>query len=156
MKNSGFNAANVLLVDDCEDDIELVTLAIARAKLIIDLNVARDGEEAMDYLLKQKGYSEARTPDLVLLDINMPRMNGFEVLEQIKSNADLKKIPVVMLTTSREETDIIKSYNQHANCYLQKPLNFHSFVKMIEQFDHFWFSFVTLPRDITPQQFQVF
>lgn len=140
--------AKILLVEDSEDDVDLVKLAIDKAKLIVDLSVVNDGEEALDYLYKKNRYVDATVPDLILLDINMPGMNGLEVLHRVKSDSFLKKIPVIMLTSSSEETDIIRSYDEHANCYLEKPLDFKSFATMIKMFDEFWFSFVTLPTKV--------
>ena len=105
-----------------------------------------DGKEALDYLHKEEGNENAETPDLILLDLNLPKVDGREVLENIKSDESLKVIPVVILTTSNDEEDIFKSYGLHANCYITKPVDFNQFIDVVEKIEDFWLSIVKLPR----------
>jgi len=135
----------ILLVEDSPADILIAREALSEAKLINTIHVAEDGVEAMDFLHKHGKFASAPTPDLILLDLNLPRKNGREVLTEIKADEKLKQIPVVVLTTSSAEEDILKSYNLHANCYVVKPVEFESFVKAVQSVQHFWFSVVTLP-----------
>lgn len=135
----------ILLVEDSPADILIAREALSEAKLINTIHVAEDGVEAMDFLHKHGKFASAPTPDLILLDLNLPRKNGREVLTEIKADEKLKQIPVVVLTTSSAEEDILKSYNLHANCYVVKPVEFESFVKAVQSIQHFWFSVVTLP-----------
>jgi CheY-like chemotaxis protein len=128
----------ILLVEDNEDDILLEQEALADAKLVNLMSVVRDGEEALAYLRRQGKYQNARLPGLILLDINMPKKNGFEVLNEIKTDADLKHIPVVMLTTSDNEADIVKSYARGACSFITKPMDFDKFRDVIRQFALYW------------------
>jgi CheY-like chemotaxis protein len=128
----------ILLVEDNEDDILLEQEALADAKLVNLMSVVRDGEEALAYLRRQGKYQNARLPGLILLDINMPKKNGFEVLNEIKMDADLKHIPVVMLTTSDSEADIVKSYARGACSFITKPMDFDKFRDVIRQFALYW------------------
>ncbi len=128
----------ILLVEDNEDDILLEREALADAKLVNLMSVVRDGEEALAYLRRQGEYQNARVPGLILLDINMPKKNGFEVLNEIKADPALMHIPVVMLTTSDSETDIIKSYAQGACSFITKPMDFDKFRDVIRQFALYW------------------
>ena len=136
---------DILLVEDSPADVLIAREALAEAKLINHIHVAEDGVEALDFLYKRGKFASAPRPDLILLDLNLPRKNGREVLAEIKADEDLKSIPVVMLTTSSAEEDILKSYNLHANCYVVKPVEFDSFVKAVQSIQHFWFSIVSLP-----------
>lgn len=136
----------VLLVEDCEADADLVKEALDGGKLIAHLHVARDGEEAMAFLKRQGPYINAPRPDLILLDLNLPKKDGREVLCEIKKDSDLSLIPVVVLTSSAADEDILKSYQLHANCYITKPVDFESFVKIVSQLKEFWFSLVLLPK----------
>ena len=135
----------ILLVEDSPSDVLIAREALTEAKLINTIHVAEDGVEALQFLRKEGKFAAAPRPDLILLDLNLPRKNGREVLAEIKADADLKTIPVVVLTTSSAEEDILKSYNLHANCYVVKPVEFHSFVKAVQSIREFWFSVVTLP-----------
>ncbi len=135
----------ILLVEDSPADVLIAREALAEAKLLNVIHVAEDGVEAMDFLYKRGKFASAPRPDLILLDLNLPRKNGREVLAEIKANEDLKSIPVVVLTTSSAEEDILRSYNLHANCYVVKPVEFDSFVKAVQSIQHFWFSVVMLP-----------
>jgi CheY-like chemotaxis protein len=138
---------DILLVEDSPADVLIAREALAEAKLINHIHVAEDGVEALDFLYKRGKFASAPRPDLILLDLNLPRKNGREVLAEIKADENLKSIPVVVLTTSSAEEDILKSYNLHANCYVVKPVEFDSFVKAVQSIQQFWFSIVSLPPD---------
>lgn len=135
----------ILMVEDSPTDVLLAREAISQAKLVNNLYVVEDGVEAMAFLRKQGQYSNSPRPDLVLLDLNLPKKSGKEVLAEIKADETLKLIPVVVLTSSKAETDVIKAYGLHANCYIAKPVEFDSFVEVVRSISHFWFSVVTLP-----------
>lgn len=136
---------HILLVEDNEGDIVLTTEALEEGKIKNTFSVVRDGWEAIQYLENKEGYENAKEPDLVLLDINLPKMNGHKVLKHIKSNEDLKHIPVIMLTTSSDESDVIKSYENHSNCYITKPVDINRFLEVIASIENFWISIVQLP-----------
>ncbi len=136
----------ILLVEDNRADVLITREALADARLLNTIHVARDGVEAMEFLRRTGQYAAALRPDLILLDLNMPRKSGREVLAEIKADNKLKTIPVVVLTTSSAEEDIIKSYHLHANCYIIKPVGFENFSRAVQSISHFWFSVVTLPR----------
>ncbi len=138
----------ILLVEDNEGDIILTTEALEEGKINNSISVVKDGWEAVQFLEKKNGYEGAVTPDLILLDINLPKLNGHEVLNHIKSNPDLTHIPVVMLTTSSSEVDVIKSYKNHANCYITKPVDVNNFLDVISKIESFWISIVQLPTNI--------
>jgi len=135
----------ILLVEDNPGDVRLTTEVLKDAKLCNKISVVGDGIEAIDFLRHQGGYTAAVRPDLILLDLNLPRMNGREVLEEIKGDPDLMHIPVVVLTTSSAEQDILKSYSLHANCYITKPVDLDQFSKVVSSIEEFWFSIVKLP-----------
>lgn len=137
---------DILVIEDSEGDIRLVREALKEGKIKNNLFVVRDGVEAMDYLLQKGKFIDAIRPDLILLDLNLPKKDGREVLAEIKIHADLKRIPVVILTTSNAETDIIKTYNLHANCYIIKPLDLNQFITVIKSIESFWLSIVKLPN----------
>ena len=128
----------ILLVEDNEDDIVLEQEAIADAKLVNLMHVVRDGEEALSYLRRQGQYQDAQRPGLILLDINMPRKNGFEVLNEMKADAALMHIPVIMLTTSDNEADVVKSYAKGACSFITKPMDFDKFGEVVKQFAIYW------------------
>lgn len=136
---------HILLVEDNEGDILLTTEALDEGKIKNSISVVRDGWEAIQYLEKNEGYEDAQEPDLVLLDINLPKMNGHKVLKHIKNHKDLKHIPVIMLTTSSDESDVIKSYENHTNCYITKPVDINQFLEVISSIENFWISIVQLP-----------
>ncbi len=138
---------DILLVEDSPVDVLLTREALAEAKLLNTIAVAEDGVQAMAYLRKQGAYAAATRPDLILLDLNLPRKNGREVLSEIKADEDLKRIPVIVLTTSSADEDILRAYNLNANCYVIKPVEFDSFVKAVQSIHNFWFSVVTLPPE---------
>src|SRR6202047_3588569 len=137
----------VLLVEDSPGDVRLTREAFKDAKVHINLHVASDGAEAMDFLNHNGKHSNAPRPDLILLDLNLPKKDGREVLEEIKESATLKSIPVVVLTTSASDADILRSYKLHANCYITKPVDLDGFLKVVKSIDSFWLSVVRLPRD---------
>lgn len=136
---------NILLIEDNPGDVRLTQEAFKEGRMNIDLSVTMDGVEAVKFLKKEEKYSDAVTPDLILLDLNLPKMDGREVLEVIKSDASLKRIPVVVLTTSNAEQDILKSYNLHVNCYINKPVDFDKFFDIIQKIEDFWLSIAVLP-----------
>ncbi len=143
MSNPG--KAVILLVEDNEGDIVLTQVAMREAKLANELLIARDGDEALDILFKRNGFEDAPIPDLVLLDLNLPKTDGHEVLATMKASDELRWIPVVVLTTSESDSDRIKSYNLHANCFVSKPLKASSFVRVVQEIESFWLSIVCLP-----------
>jgi two-component system response regulator len=138
-------AVEILLVEDSPGDVRLTQEALKDSKLYNNLNVVPDGVEAMAFLRRQEQYTNAPRPDLILLDLNLPRMDGRQVLQEIKNDESLKRIPVVVLTTSSNETDIFITYNLHANCYISKPVDFTQFINVVKSIEHFWFSIVRLP-----------
>jgi len=140
------NEIQILLVEDNEGDILLTLEAFKEIKVKNSIAVVKDGEEAIEFLKRQGQYINRVTPHLILLDINMPKLNGIEVLEFIKKDEKLKKIPVVMLTTSSSETDIAACYDKSANCYITKPLDFGKFLNVVEAIETFWFSIAQLPK----------
>jgi two-component system, response regulator len=137
----------ILLVEDNEDDILLEQEALADAKLVNIMYVVRDGEEALAYLRRQGRYHDAKMPGLILLDINMPKKNGFEVLNEIKADVELRHIPVVMLTTSDRENDIVKSYAKGACSFITKPMDFDKFAEVAKQFALYWAVVARVPSN---------
>lgn len=135
----------VLLVEDSPGDVRLTQEALKGAKVLNTLHVVDDGEDALAFLRREGPFSGAPRPDLILLDLNLPRRDGREVLAVIKADADLMRIPVVVLTTSQAEEDILKSYSLNANCYITKPVNFDQFLKVVKSIEDFWLTIVTLP-----------
>lgn len=146
MMTSKINAIDILLVEDNRGDIELAKIALEDNKLYNRLFVVEDGLEALRFLKKEGEYHDAPTPDLILLDLNLPKMDGREVLRLIKSGDQLLAIPVVILTTSQAEEDVLKTYNLHANCYVTKPIDLHQFVKVVKSIEEFWMTIVVLPK----------
>ncbi len=136
---------NILLIEDSPTDVLITREALESAKVINNLQVAEDGVEALAILRRQGRHAGAARPDLILLDLNLPRKDGREVLHEVKNDEDLKMIPVVVLTTSKAEEDVIKAYGQHANCYITKPVDFAEFASVIKSIERFWFAVVTLP-----------
>ncbi|MEH2281222.1 MAG: response regulator [Nostoc sp.] len=137
----------VLLVEDNPGDVQLTRIALENSKISIHLNVVEDGVEAMAFLRKKEKYAKVAHPDIILLDLNLPRKDGREVLAEIKGDENLKRIPVVVLTTSQAEEDILKAYNLSANCYITKPVDFDQFVKIVQSIENFWFAIVKLPPE---------
>ena len=136
----------ILLIEDSDGDILLITQALKKAQVTNGVTVIKDGDKALQYLRKEADYLDVETPDLILLDINLPRVDGIEVLAEIKNDPLLMSIPVVMLTTSESEKDVINSYNNHANCYIVKPVNFQKFIDVVQLIKEFWISIVKLPK----------
>ncbi len=137
----------ILLVEDSPGDVRLTIEALKEAKIRNVLNVARDGVEALDFLNRRGAFADAPRPDLILLDLNLPRKDGREVLAEIKDHPGLKRIPVVVLTTSRAEEDVLKAYDLHANCYITKPVDFRQFMEIVKSIEDFWLTVVKLPRN---------
>ncbi len=135
----------LLLVEDNPGDVRLTQEALKESNANIDLSIVMDGEEAMNFLKKRGQYSDVVKPDIVLLDLNLPKKNGLEVLEEIKADEMLRTIPVIILTTSDAEHDILKGYSLHANCFVLKPVDFDEFIKVIGLINQFWFQTVKLP-----------
>lgn len=135
----------ILMVEDNPGDVELSIDALHEGKLLNSVHIARDGEQALDFLYKRGKFAEAPTPDIILLDLNMPRMTGIEVLSIIKEDDSIKHIPVVVLTSSEADRDILQSYRLHANCYLVKPVDMEKFLSVIQSFERFWLHLVALP-----------
>lgn len=139
-------ALEVLLVEDDEDDVRLTQEALRDSKVIVNMTVAPDGEDALERLRRRGKYAQAGRPDLILLDLNLPRVSGREVIAALKADAELKTIPVVVLTTSEADSDIVKCYDLGANCYITKPVNFDQFRRIIKAIDEFWLAIVKLPH----------
>lgn len=138
---------HILLVEDNEGDIILTMEALNEGKVTNKISVTRDGEQAILFLNKEGAYADAERPDLILLDINLPRVDGKEVLTYIKNNNLLKSIPVVMLTTSSSEKDILESYRNYCNCYISKPVDLDKFFDVVQKIEDFWISIVHLPKN---------
>lgn len=136
--------AEILLVEDDPEDVDLTRGTLLKWKLRNRLHVVQDGVEAMCFLRREEPYTDVPRPDLILLDLNLPRMDGREVLAAIKDDEELKTIPVVVLTSSVAEEDILQSYNLHANCYVSKPVDLQQFVTIVQSIENFWFSVVSL------------
>ena len=149
MKTIGTDAMpiEVLLVEDSPGDVRLTREAFKDAKVHINLHVAPDGAEAMDFLNRAGKHSNVPRPDLILLDLNLPKKDGREVLDEIKQSPALKSIPVVVLTTSSSDADILRSYRLHANCYITKPVGLDGFLEVVKSIDSFWLSVVKLPHE---------
>ncbi len=140
-----YRPIEILMVEDNPGDVRLTVEALKEGKVRNNLHIVEDGEQAMKFLRQQDDYGSAPRPDLVLLDLNLPKKNGREVLAEIKQDPELKRIPVVILTVSEAEQDIIKSYNLHANCYITKPVNLDQFIKVVRSIEDFWLTIVMLP-----------
>lgn len=137
----------ILLVEDNPGDVRLTQEALRDGKMHNNLHVAWDGVEALEFLRRAGKYADAPRPDLILLDLNLPKKDGHEVLVEIKADGNLKRIPVVVLTTSKAEEDIFKAYDLHANCYISKPVDLDQFVRIVRSIEEFWFTIVKLPAD---------
>ena len=145
MKRIEAMTVDILLVEDNPGDVRLTKEALKDAKVLNEIYVARDGVEAMEFLHHEGSFANVPTPDLILLDLNLPRKDGREVLAEIKKDPKLKHIPVVVLTTSKADEDIIKTYNLHANAYITKPVDLNRFVEIMHSLEEFWLTIVKLP-----------
>jgi len=137
----------ILLVEDSPGDVRLTEEALKGGKVRNNMCVVNDGAEAMDFLRRKGRHAEAVRPDVILLDLNLPKKDGREVLAEVKSDEDLRRIPVIILTISGAEQDILETYNHHANCYITKPIDVDQFIKVMRSFEDFWLTIVTLPPD---------
>ncbi|HEY3115166.1 MAG TPA: response regulator [Chloroflexota bacterium] len=146
MQTEEIKPIHILLVEDSAADVDLTIEAMKDAKVRNTLAVAKDGVEAMAYLRQEGDYAGEPIPDIVLMDLNMPRKDGREVLAEMKADSNLKTIPVVILTTSRAEADILKTYQLHANCYVTKPVDLDQFMTVVQSIEDFWLTIVKLPR----------
>ncbi len=145
MKIDDGRPVEILLVEDSPSDTELTIEALREAKVRNHLSVVEDGVQALDFLHQRETFARAPRPDLIMLDLNLPRKDGREVLAEIKADPKLKSIPVVVLTTSKAEQDVLRAYNLHANCYITKPVDFEQFLRVIRSIESFWLFVVTLP-----------
>ncbi|MGB8491425.1 MAG: response regulator [Bacteroidales bacterium] len=152
MRNSMLKDVDILIVEDNKGDARLIQEILNESKLFNSLFMAKDGVEAMDFLHKKGKYRNMPRPDLIILDLNLPKKDGREVLSEIKSDWDLKHIPIVIMTISQAEEDILKSYNLHANCYITKPIDLNQFIKVVKSIEDFWFSVVKLPPKVNDGQ----
>jgi two-component system, chemotaxis family, response regulator Rcp1 len=143
---SSVTPIKILLVEDNPGDADLARDALEHSKIKNDLHVVGDGEAAMAFLRRQGAFADAPRPGLILLDLNLPKKDGREVLAEIKADPDLKRIPVVVLTTSMAEQDVLETYNLHANCYIKKPIDFGEFMKVVKSIENFWLTIVVLPN----------
>jgi CheY-like chemotaxis protein len=141
----GARPAEILLVEDDPEDVRRTREALAIGKLHNNLHTVGDGFEALEFLHRRGKYANAVRPDVILLDLNLPKKDGREVLAEIKTSDELKRIPVVVITTSKEEEDVVRSYKMHANCYITKPIDLDKFVSVVQAIDNFWLTIVTLP-----------
>lgn len=149
MLDSAIKPIEVLLVEDNAGDVRLTEEALKEGKLTVNLTVARDGLEATEILHQRNGYVSAPRPDLILLDLNLPKLDGRQVLQDIKNDPRLMRIPVVVLTTSAADSDILTTYGAHANCYITKPVDMDRFVDIVKLLEEFWFTIVKLPAHDT-------
>jgi chemotaxis family two-component system response regulator Rcp1 len=147
MSGTRGRAIEILLVEDNPGDVRLIQEALRDGKVWNNPHVVTDGEAALDFVYRRGPFADAVRPDMVLLDLNLPRKDGREVLAVIKSDPDLKRIPVVVLTTSKEEEDVLRAYNLAANCYVTKPVEFDEFMKVIRAIEDFWLTIVALPQE---------
>ncbi len=136
----------ILLVEDNPGDVRLTREALKEGKVYSNLHWAKDGVEALEFLRRQGKFADVPRPDIILLDLNLPKKDGREVLSEIKNDDDLKRIPVVILTTSKAEEDVLRSYQLHANCYVTKPVDLEKFIVVVQSIDRFWLTVVTLPN----------
>ena len=137
----------ILLVEDNPGDVRLIVEVLKENKVLNNLHVVEDGVEAMAFLRREGKYADAPRSDLILLDLNLPKKNGCEVLAEIKQDSNLKRIPVVVLTISEAEQDILKTYDLHANCYITKPVDLEQFITVVKAIKHFWLTIVKLPEE---------
>lgn len=146
MKHAEARPIEILLVEDSPTDAMMTQEALEYSKVLNRLHIVEDGEQAMAFLRRQDTYADAPRPGLILLDLNLPKKNGREVLAEVKADEDLRSIPIVILTTSKAEEDIVRSYGLHANCYVTKPVEFEKLAAVVHEIHQFWFCVVTLPK----------
>jgi two-component system, chemotaxis family, response regulator Rcp1 len=144
------DAVRILLVEDNPGDVRLTIEALKEGKVNNELILAKDGEEALDCLYQRGKYVDCARPDVILLDLNLPKVDGREVLNIVKADIDLRPIPIIILTTSKSEEDIWKAYNLHANCYITKPIDMDEFLRVIRLTEQFWLTIVRLPSKVNP------
>jgi len=144
---SSIKTADILLVEDNPGDVLLFSEFLKETKIPYTLHVAEDGEEALMFLYQKEKFRDKPRPDLIVLDLNLPKVDGFEVLQQVKQNPQLKRIPVIILTGSHAEMDILKSYELYANCYITKPSELKEFTAVVKAIEHFWFQIAQLPKE---------
>ncbi|MDY7101411.1 MAG: response regulator [Actinomycetota bacterium] len=137
--------ATILLAEDSENDAELTRLGFERARLLVDLHHVTDGEQCLAFLRREAPYTDAPTPDLLLLDLNMPRLDGREVLAELVSNERLQHLPVVVLTTSSDESDVLEMYRLRCSSYITKPIDFHQFIDVVRNVGDYWLTMLVLP-----------
>ncbi len=147
LENVG-RAAEFLLVEDNPGDVRLTCEALTESKVKNNLSIVGDGLEAMAFLRREGKYADAPRPDVILLDLNLPKKNGLEVLAEIKADSSLKRIPVVIVTSSEAEQDVLKTYDLHVNCYVNKPVDLEQFIKVVQSIETFWLTIVKLPSEI--------
>jgi CheY-like chemotaxis protein len=145
MTNPIIKLVDILVVEDNAGDARLIREVLNEDRLYSNLTIVKDGVEALDYLHNRGNYKNVPKPDLIILDLNLPRKDGREVLSEIKSDEELKHIPIVIMTISQAEEDILKSYNLHANCFITKPIDLNQFIKVVRSIEDFWFTIVKLP-----------
>ncbi|MFI5331296.1 MAG: response regulator [Desulfobaccales bacterium] len=145
VEREGCRPIVILMVEDNPGDVRLTVEALKEGKVRNILHTVEDGQEAMKFLRRQETYAKAPRPDLILLDLNLPKMNGREVLAEIKEDPSLRRIPVVILTVSKAEQDIVKTYDLHANCYINKPVDLEQFLTVVQSIENFWLTVVKLP-----------
>ncbi|HEY8037705.1 MAG TPA: response regulator [Methylobacter sp.] len=141
-------AAEFLLVEDNPGDVRLTCEALTESKVKNNLSIVGDGMEAMAFLHREGKYADAPRPDVILLDLNLPKKNGLEVLAEIKADSSLKRIPVVIITSSEAEQDVLRTYDLHVNCYVNKPVDLEQFIKVVQSIETFWLTIVKLPSEI--------
>ncbi len=147
LKTKKVKQIEIMLVEDNPGDVRLTEEALKDSKIINSIHVVGDGEKALDYLYKNGDYADAVRPDLILLDLNLPKKNGYEVLAEIKGDDNLKRIPVVILTSSKAEEDVFHTYGLHANCFITKPIDLDQFMIVVQSIENFWLSLVKLPSN---------
>ncbi len=146
MNRKDADPAVILIIEDNPGDVELIRQAFKNFKILNSLENVSDGEKAMQFLKKEGSYKNAPRPDMILLDLNLPRKDGREVLSDIKNDPGLKSIPIIVLTSSSAEEDVVKAYDLHANCYIKKPVDFDGLMNVVQSIDNFWFTIVRLPK----------
>jgi len=147
-KTNETRSITILLVEDNPGDVRLIQEIFRDGKIFNKLDIARDGEEALNYLYQRGAFQNAPRPDLILLDLNLPKKNGDEVLAEIKADENLRRIPVIILTISTAEEDIVRAYNHYVNCNLRKPIDLNQFITVVQQIKSFWLSIVELPKSM--------